>query len=163
VTKVDTMLWQGAPILWPSRVLWLCLFALSLGLAWFLVVASMQAGICATYFSDQNCRQPGFRSSKLIPLAILAMVVTALLTLKAFLGFPHERYSITPTEIIRATTWPFRSKRTQPLVHTTVVRSGSILTITGAGEKPIKMGPLAKGQPEQVLELIAQLKSVRMS
>ena len=121
----------------------------------------MQAGICVTYFPDQDCRQPGYRSGKLIPIAALATVATAFLTIKAFLGFPHERYSITSTEIVRSTTWPLRSKRAQPLVHASIAKSGNSLTVTGVGEKPITMGPLAEGQPEQVLELIALLKAER--
>jgi hypothetical protein len=137
------------------------MFALSLGLAWVLAVASLQADLCVTFLSDQDCRHPGFRSGKLIHFTMLALAVTALLAVKTFLGLPYERYSIAQTEIIRSTTWPFHSKRTQPLVHPSVANCGNCLTITGAGEKPIRMGPLAKGQPEELLKLIARLKAVK--
>ena len=95
-------------------------------------------------------------------LAIMALGALAVLVRTA-IGFPLDRYSVTATEIRSHTSWPLSTTRVQPIRYATIKQLGDGLRFTGIGEKPVDFVHLPRGEADQLVALIAELKAAQDS
>lgn len=156
------VVWQGNPAPGPAFLTWAAILVIILGVFGLLYGYMAATGKCIDLILQENCNQPSRTRLEIIFLGLALMAACALaVILRTALGFPHERYVITPTEIRSQTGWPLSGRRVQPLAYVNIQRRGNGLRFTGAGEKPVSFHHLPQGEADRLIELIQGLKAAQ--
>ncbi len=159
--NADPVVWQGTPLRGPTIGTWAVVLAIILGIFALLYWYMATIGSCVDFLLQEDCIDRGRRGRMevvFLVLAVLALGALAVL-LRTALGFPLERYVVTPTEVRVETGWPLSGRKVQPLAHLSIDRRGDGLRFSGVGEKPVDFDRLPPGTADQLLALILDLKA----
>lgn len=156
------VVWQGSPAAGPALLTWTAILAIILGISGLLYGYMAATGTCIDLILQENCTHRGRRRMEVIFLVLAAMAAGALaVILRTALGFPHQRYVITATEIRSQSGWPLTGCKVQPLAYVNIQRQGNGLRFTGTGAKPVSFDHLPKGEADRLIALIEGLKAAQ--